>query len=195
MEEKSNYFNDITRKDKATICIIGSILLEDNKYINFKDFTINNLSMDEEKNIILNWINTLKTCKQGYVKIYHWGHAEKTYLNKMKLNHPEINFPNIVLVDLLQYFRTEPIIVKDCFNFGLKTIGKALYKHKFIKTTWDETDNGLDAMIKFKEICELNKDKNLPIKRYNIIKDIVNYNKIDCVVLMEILQFIRNKYL
>ena len=29
-----------------------------------------------------------------------------------------------------------------------------------------DTDNGLDAMIKFKEIC-LNKEKSIPLKRYN----------------------------
>ena len=112
----------------------------------------------------------------------------------MKKKFPDINFPNIILIDLLHFFRDEPIIIKGCFNFGLKGIGKALYKHKLIKTTWTDTDNGLDAMIKFKEICE-KKDKNIPLKRYTEIKEIIHYNQVDCVVLMEILQFLRSKYL
>ena len=70
-----------------------------------------------------------------------------------------------------------------------------MYKHGFIKTTWTDTDNGLDAMIRFKQICELNEGKKLPLKRYTDIKEIVNYNKIDCLVLTEILQFLREKYL
>ncbi len=112
------------------------------------------------------------------------GHAEKTTY-----------FPKLILIDLLHFFREEPIIIKNCFNFGLKNIGKAMYKHGFIKTTWTDTDSGLDAMIRFKEICKLNEGKKLPLKRYTDIKEIVNYNKIDCLVLTEILQFLREKYL
>ena len=194
LEEKKNYFNDFIKKDQATICIIGSVLMKHNEFNNFKDFTINDLSIDEEKNIIQNWINSLKPCNDDFIKIYHWGHAEKTYLNNMKKKYPDIKFPNIILIDLLHFFRDEPIIIKDCFNFGLKNIGKALYKHKYITTTWSDTDNGLDAMIKFKEICE-KKDTNIPLKRYTEIKDIIHYNQVDCLVLMEILQFLRSKYL
>ena len=50
-------------------------------------------------------------------------------------------------------------------------------------------------MIQFKEICEKNKDKNIPLKRYTDISDIVNYNRIDCIVLTEILMFLRKRYL
>jgi len=69
-----------------------------------------------------------------------------------------------------------------------------MYKHGLIKSTWSETDNGLDAMIKFKELC-LKKDKNIPLKRYKEIAEIIEYNKMDCVILMEILQYLRKKYL
>ena len=195
LEEKTNYFNDIIEKDKATICIIGSVHLQDNLFKSFQDFTINNLSIAEEKNIIINWLNSLKACDNGFVKIYHWGHAEKTYIHTMKSKFLDIRFPKMILIDLLDFFKNEPIIIKDCFNFGLKNVGKALYNHKFISTTWDSTDNGLDAMIQFKEICEQNKDKNIPLKRYTDISDIVNYNRIDCIVLTEILMFLRKRYL
>ena len=98
------------------------------------------------------------------------------------------------LIDLLHFYREEPIILKDCFNFSLKTIGKNMYKHELIDSTWSETDNGLDAMIRFKEIC-LKKDKNIPLKRYNEISEIIQYNKMDCVILKEILEYLRYKYL
>ena len=61
----------------------------------------------------------------------------------------------------------EPIIVQGVFKFGLKSIGKALYKNKLIQTTWDENDNGLDSMIQFKDICKKN-DKKIPLKRKNV---------------------------
>lgn len=195
LEEKTNYFNTIIKPDKATICIIGSVHVQNNIYRSFKDFTINDLSLKEEKNIIINWLKSLKLCDHGIVKIYHWGHAEKSYINSMKQKYPDIVFPKMLLIDLLEIFKNEPIIIKNCFNFGLKNIGKSLYKYNFISTTWSSTDNGLDAMIRFKEICEENIGKDIPIKRYTDISDIIHYNKIDCIVLTEILMFLRKRYL
>ena len=49
-------------------------------------------------------------------------------------------------------------------------------------------------MIQFKEICKAN-TKNIPLKRYIDIKNIVEYNRIDCQVLYEIVDLLRNKYL
>ena len=87
----------------------------------------------------------------------------------------------------------EPIIVQGIFKFGLKSVGKALYNHNLIETTWKESDSGLDSMIKFKEICEKN-DKNIPLKRFIEIDEIIEYNRIDCQVLFEIVEVLRNKY-
>ena len=112
----------------------------------------------------------------------------------MKNKFSDINFPNIILIDLLEFVKNEPIIIKDAFNFSLKNIGKAMYKHGFIKTTWQDTDNGLDAVIKFKEICEKNIGKDIPLKRYTEIAEIIDYNKIDCLVLTEILMYFRKRY-
>ena len=195
LEEQSNYFNNVITEDKANICIIGSVYLKDNNYISYKDFTINNLDLLEEKNIIINWLNSLVQNENGFVKIFHWGHAEKTYINYMRCKYKDIKFPRMMLIDLCEFFVNEPLLLKGCFNFGLKNIGKCLYKNKFINTTWSDTDNGLDAMILFKDICEKNAEKNIPIKRYTEISDIVEYNKIDCIVLMEILQFLRKRFL
>ena len=47
--------------------------------------------------------------------------------------------------------------------------------------------NGLDAMIKIKQISEIAVNKNIPIKRYTEIKQIIYYNYMDCRVLLDIL--------
>ena len=191
LETKGSYFNNDIQNDLPNICIIGLIIMNKGKYL-FKDFTLDNLTIESEKQNILNWLTFIS--KYEEIKIYHWGHAEKTYLENIHKRFPDIKLPKMILIDLLHFFRQEPIIIKNCFNFSLKTIGKNMYKHKLINTTWSDTDNGLDAMIKFKEIC-LKKDKNIPLKRYNEISEIIEYNKMDCVILMEILEYLRHKYL
>ena len=195
LEEKTSYFHDIVSEDKANVCIIGSIHMQRNNMISFKDYTINNLSLEEEKRIVSNWLESLKPNDNGIIKIYHWGNAENVYLNNLHKKYPELQWPKLILLDILEVFKKEPIIIKNCFNFSLKTIGKQIYNHNMINTTWSETDSGLDASIRFKEICEINNDKNIPLKRYNEISDIVNYNKIDCLVLKDILHYLRNRYL
>ena len=49
-------------------------------------------------------------------------------------------------------------------------------------------------MIKFKQICKKNNSK-LPIKRFIEVKKIIDYNRIDCQVLYEIVKLLRKKYL
>ncbi len=191
LETKGSYFNNDIQKDLPNICIIGLIIVNNGNFV-FKDFTIDDLTIESEKQNINNWLNFIS--KYDEIKIYHWGHAEKTYLENIHKRFPDIKLPKMKLIDLLHFFRQEPIIIKDCFNFSLKTIGKNMYKHGLIKSTWSDTDNGLDAMIKFKEIC-LKKDKNIPLKRYNEISEIIEYNKMDCVILKEILEYLRYKYL
>ena len=191
LETKGSYFNTDIQKDLPNICIIGLIIVNGDNFV-FKDFTIDDLTIESEKYNINNWLNFIS--KYDEIKIYHWGHAEKTYLENIHKSFPDIKLPRMKLIDLLHFFRQEPIIIKDCFNFSLKTIGKNMYKHGLIKSTWSDTDNGLDAMIKFKEIC-FKKDKNIPLKRYNEISEIIEYNKMDCVILKEILEYLRYKYL
>ena len=191
LEEKGNYFNNDKQEELPNICIIGLIIINNGEHI-FKDFTIDNLTIEDEKQNILNWLNFIS--KYDEIKIYHWGHAEKSYLENIHKRFPDITLPKMLLIDLLHYFRSEPIIIKNCFNFSLKTIGKNLFKHGLIKSTWSDTDNGLDAMIRFKQIC-LEKDKNIPLKRYIEVSEIIEYNKMDCVILMEILFYLRKKYL
>jgi hypothetical protein len=48
-------------------------------------------------------------------------------------------------------------------------------------------------MIQFKESC-IKKDKNIPLKRYLEVREIIEYNRTDCQVLFEIVELLREKY-
>lgn len=189
-DQKQDFFNTEINSKEPIIAIIGFI--NENKYY---DYTIDEYNIESEEKIIKLFSDKLfKISKEGNINIYHWGNAENIYLKYMKDKYPHINFPNINLINILDYFKKEPLIVQGVFKFGLKSIGSALYKNGLINTTWGENDNGLDAMIKFKKLC-LEKNKNIPLKRYNEITEIVEYNKIDCQVLLDIIELLRKLYL
>ena len=187
-EEKESYFTDEKYSEIPKICIIGTILNKD-EYI-FKDFTIRFLNNVEERKIICYWIQFLKNNFTGPIKVYHWGNAEKVYLKYMKQTYPEFEFPEFEMIDLLSYFKAEPITIKGCFGYGLKEIVKQLYSLNLIQNQWLDDTTGLDAMVEIKKISELAKEKNIPLKRFEGIKKIVYYNYMDCRVIVDILKML-----
>ena len=188
-DEKQNLFNDFIKDKKPIIGIIGYIYND-----NFFNITINTYDRLDEERMIKQFSSYLRKISKGKtINIYHWGNAENNYFKYIHETYPKIYFPPYKLINILDYFRTEPIIVKGIFKFGLKSVGKALYENNLIKTTWNIKDNGLDSMIEFKELCK-NNNKKIPLKRYLEITDIIEYNRIDCQVLYEIVELLREKY-
>jgi len=187
LEERSSYFNDEIRDEIPKICIIGCINLKNNV---FKDFTIRYLTLDEEEKIVRYWLQYLKRVVGNDIKIYHWSSAERVYIDYMKAQYPHLDYPTFTYVDLLSYFKSEPITIQGCFGYGLKEIVKMLYNHELIKNKWVDDTDGLEAMI---EVIQKSKDalsKKIPIKRYTEIKKIIYYNYMDCKVIVDILEML-----
>ena len=188
LDEKESYFTDKIQGDNPKICIIGTIL---NSNDVFKDFTIKYLSDEEEKKIIIYWLSYLKkSLKIDKIKVYHWGNAEKVYLEYMMKKYPDLKYPQFELVDLLKYFKEEPITIQGCFGYGLKEIVKQLYNHELIENQWPDDTDGLEAMIQIMKTSEKAEKKKIPIKRYTEIKKIIYYNYMDCKVITDILQML-----
>ena len=189
-DEKQNLFNDSTPLEEPVLGILGFIY-----HNQFYEFTISNFTKTGEGQIVERFADYLRKISNDNreINIYHWGHAEYNYFRYIHETYPTIKFPEYKLINVLDYFRMEPIIVQGVFKFGLKSIGKALYKNNLIQTTWEENDNGLDSMLQFKDICKAH-TKNIPLKRYLGIKEIIDYNRIDCQVLYEIVELLRDKY-
>ena len=189
LEERTSYFNENIRVEIPKICIIGCINLKNNI---FKDFTIRYLDLEEEEKIIRYWLQYLKRVVGNDIKIYHWSSAERVYIDYMKSQYPQLDYPNFTFVDLLSYFKMEPITIQGCFGYGLKEIVKMLYNHELIKNKWVDDTDGLEAMI---EIINKSQDalsKKIPIKRYTEIKKIIYYNYMDCKVLVDILEMLED---
>ena len=83
----------------------------------------------------------------------------------------------------------EPIVIKDSFKFGLKSIAKAMEKHGMIGTMLDsKCSSGMTAMVSAYK-CYNTEDKP---STCDIMKDISKYNEYDCKVLWEIIRYLRN---
>mgnify|MGYP001220750886 CR=1 FL=1 len=124
----------------------------------------------------------------------HWYNAEPISYNKLQKRISSLgsSLPNKIFLDLYQLFRVEPIAVNGALNYSLKSIAKAMNKHSLIKTSWDSRNpcsNGLNAMLlahkAYKDTKEIMDEKNF------IMKDIIHYNEVDCKVLWEIINYLR----
>ena len=149
------------------------------KHINSELIMMNNmLEFVKNKMIELNKTNTI------YI---HWTNAEVSFYKKFTNKHPTITFPELNFYDLYKVFIDNNIVVKGALNFSLKSIANAMYKHKMIKSTWDNSTcmSGLQAIYLAYKYYNNNPD-------INIMNDITKYNMIDCKVMYEILLYLRN---
>jgi predicted RecB family nuclease len=145
------------------------------------------MSQNEEKHIINEFINFLKIKKYPFIN--YWFAEQslwKRACNRNNVDNSKIN----KWCDLYHIFKSEPIVIKDCFNFGLKSISKAMNKHNLIDIKIDSLCmSGKSAMIRaidyYEKKCE----------NTDIINDICLYNKFDCKVLKEILYYLRKNHI
>lgn len=126
-------------------------------------------------------------------RLIHWSSAEPILFNK-KINEYGLNKPEYKLnwYDLLNVFKypSNPIIIKECFGFGLKNIVRKLNKMNELNIDWTDLDDGLLSSFIAKDIYDGNyNDYNESNK--NMI-DIIKYNYIDCKAILILLNWMRN---
>ena len=168
---------------------------------NYTCFIADSITIESERNIIIAVHKhiadiTTQISKSTTPKLWHWGHAERSTYNNIMNRH--IDYVDSILTnwcDLLTLFKTEPIIIRGSLNFSLKSMVAAFYAHKFIKTNYidSEINNGLNAMVyAYEEYVRINNSGS--INNSDIMKNIKNYNEIDCKTLYEILDYLRSTH-
>ena len=126
-------------------------------------------------------------------KIYHWSNAEPNfYKNAILRNKKIFDWRQLNFTDILDIFKEEPICIKGVFGYGLKEVSKALFKYGIIKTTWDMDMDGRIAMLEAEDAMSESKNLGVLFSEMDIVKVIKKYNYIDCQVLFEILEFLRD---
>jgi hypothetical protein len=131
--------------------------------------------------------------KKNIAKFYHWYPAETKCYNEFKNKHKshDFNDENFIFYDLSRVFTKQPIIINGVYNYKLKTVARALHKMGYIKESWDDMNqcgDGLTAMFLASQYYDMPVEK----RDDKIMNDIIEYNKVDCSSVSELLEFLRN---
>ena len=160
---------------------------KNNKIINYNDC----IFCENEQDLLVKFISFVNNFNDKNTKIFHWSCAEPIIFNK-KINEYDLdkNISSFCWIDLLKIFKDDnyPIIIKECFNFGIKEIVKKLNEYGEINLTWSDLDDGLLSSFIARDIY-LNKILSSKSTMYEIIE----YNYIDCKALYLILIWMRNQ--
>lgn len=135
-------------------------------------------------------------------RVWHYSHAEVTFLEKahncaaIRLGRNDwIN--KVQWCDLLSVVRGEPMVIRGCLDFGLKSIAKSLYSLGKINVIWPESqvDSGMSAMMACIRAAEDAKRLGISIGQTAIMRDAIEvYLRVDVVVVHEVLNYLRRHH-
>ncbi len=169
-------------------------------------FFIKNMYLDDECKMLRKMLKLLDDIKiwlnMEEITLYHWSNAEPSFFNKMfgrqydYLTDEEIDFIDTInFADILYIFKYQPIIIKDAFDFSIKTIGNAMYKHGMIKTIWKGEANGLSVMLDINKYSNEADKLDINLRDFKEVNDIIIYNMVDCQVLAEIIIYLQHHFI
>ena len=208
-ETLSDIFADFTelpyQKNTDMIFMIGVGGVKQGKWF-YKNFTCKEPTYEEEYRIMNEFVEFLSQWSQQ-PRLRYWCAEDKFWHNAecrqfdIAADNNDVERKDHISdnwkiannwLDLYNVFIQEPIVIKDCFKFGLKPISKTMRKHGMIKTNLEsQCDSGLTAMI---NAANCYKNCSNPIQS-DVMRDISKYNEFDCKVLWEILQYLRANHM
>lgn len=154
--------------------------------------------MSEIKNFINEFKPKNMTQKDffSHTRLIHWSGAEPILFNK-KIEEYKLDTSEYKLnwYDLLKVFKHPeyPIVIKECFGFGLKTVVRKLNEMGEITIVWPDLDDGLLSSFIAKDIYETEQNNNKS-KLLNFNKEmyeIIQYNLIDCKAMWVLIDWMR----
>lgn len=176
-------------------------------------FTAHSLAPSEELRIIQEWLNWMNTVTTGNKRVYHWGHHERTSFNKANTRHGDIwTSPAWVDLNHADYLGQGKggnggLWVRDnnqgLYDFGIKTVVKALNDTGKISLVWPASLGGRDAEIGGVNL-EIERARTGGSDFRNLLFDstgkcllemLEEYNRVDFRGVYEILNYVRNNHL
>jgi len=171
-------------------------------------FTANDLSLAEESRVIDEWLKHMRKTTDNMLgkgselpRIIHWSKAEVSLMRAAKKNMEKRNekipefWEKLPWLDFLPVVKEQPFVVKGAFGFGLKAIAKNMFKHGLIETSWgDGPTDGLGAMVGAWYCDKQVEGTDKSMRSISYMKEIEEYNKVDCKVMWEIINYLRNNH-
>lgn len=167
----------------AILTVIG--LYHDKTY---KAFFNQSGDTNGERDMLQQFKNYVTNLPNG--RFWHWSFAEPSQYNKLIEKHSTLELPVIVFCDMLEIFRKTPIGVEGAMDYSLKSIAKALHKQRKIQKVWKASSLTDHVMMRMYQIYHTpNK-----VQQKKLINEMLEYNKIDCTTMYEILTYLRNNH-
>lgn len=171
----------------------------------YKNFTVDKLTLIEEAKVCNDFCNYIQKVSSTYKvqnpKCIHWAPAESIFWKDALDRHfPKSKkwFAEWDWFDLLKVFKSEPIVIKGCLSFGLKSVSKALKNLGHIQTGWESDSSCLDgqgAIIGAWKAHKQSIKEGVSMKDTQLMKDIADYNESDVKVLYEIITYLRENHI
>lgn len=197
-EAIGNMYDDFSQfpnaSSQAMIFLIGLIMVDNvtgkTQYISY---LVDQLDHQSERNIVSQMLHDMREARTQYQQdhspVYFWSNAEN-YMLKRAMGPNVVQENNLIMVDLCKIFRECGIIVEGQMGFGLKDVAKNMYRHGMIQTTWDESADvvsGLNASVEAMKTYNQRDGES----RRQYLKDLIDYNYVDCKVMYEIVEYLR----
>jgi hypothetical protein len=188
-ETLSEVFEDMedvsTPNTESIIFCIGLyIYYTDRKKCEFKQFICNDNTHDEEFRIMSEFVATIRKLQDPW--LFYWYADKMMWFRATKRHHRTIHLNLKRWYDLYTVFKDEPIVIKGCFDFKLKSIISSLNANQLIKFSYEDSEvtNGMDAQI---IAWKYYNNKSEYVEEFN---KVAYYNKLDCKALYFIYKFI-----
>ena len=208
-ETVSDLADDFTRiperGGQALIFMIGCGHVEDGGWV-FRCFVADDLTEKSEAAVIDSWLGYMESVRQRRMPggdapmVIHWSPAEvsnfETAYNSAKQRHPDKEWASPRWFDFLnKVVKPGPVVVRGAMAFGLKAVAMAMHEHELIETVWaDGPADGLGAMVGAWWCDEEAKRVGVSLQSLDLMKEIMQYNEVDCRVMMEAVRYLRRDH-
>ena len=169
----------------------------------YKSFITTQLIPAEELRICIEFVDYLKEIATPFriwePRCIHWSSAEEVMWEGALSRHPSLRKRSVMQwLDIMDVFKGEPVVINGCMSFGLKSVGKSLYRHGLINVTWDEENtcgNGRDALVAAYRASAQARTLKCKMTDLPMMADIEKYNEVDVRILHCIIEYLRSNHI
>ena len=195
------------RDGQPLVFMVGCGHIEEGSW-RFECFTADELAEPAEAAVIEGWLDHMAAVRDrldpgGRPQVIHWSAHEESSLksayNSAVKRHGQRGkvWAEPRWFDFLaEVIKPEPVVVRGAHGFGLKAITNALHGAGLVETRWRTGPaDGLGAMVGA-WWCqnEVAQGRAARLMDLDLMKEIRDYNEVDCKAMMEIVRYLRENH-